>query len=74
MCQGRILTDSAQDKNVQIDAKLNATEQDNTYPSSENNAQQLTKKMKFKSKVGLRMSKHLPVTIFWQEYVFPKRG
>lgn len=38
MCHGRILTDSAQD-NVQIDAKLNATEQGNTYPSSEKNSQ-----------------------------------
>lgn len=44
MCHGKILTDSAQDENVQIDAKLNAIEQDNTYPSNEENSQHTCKK------------------------------
>lgn len=44
MCHGKILTDSAQDENVQIDAKLNAIEQDNTYPSNEENSQHPHKK------------------------------
>lgn len=44
MCRGKILTDSAQDENVQIDAKLNAIEQDNTYPSNEENSQHTRKK------------------------------
>lgn len=44
MCYGKILTDSAQDKNVQIDAKLNAIEQANTYPSNEENSQHPHKK------------------------------
>lgn len=44
MCHGKILMDSAQDENVQIDAKLNAIEQGNTYPSNEENSQHTRKK------------------------------
>lgn len=44
MCHGKILTDSAQDENVQIDAKLNSIEQDNTYPSNEEHSQCTRKK------------------------------
>lgn len=41
---GKILTDSAQDANMQMETKLNAIEQDNTYPSNEENSQHTRKK------------------------------
>lgn len=41
---GKSLTDSAQDANMQIKTKLNAIEQDNTYPSNEENSQHTCKK------------------------------
>lgn len=35
----------------------------------------LAKKMEFKSKGDMKMSKQSPVTVFWQEYEgFPKRS
>lgn len=44
MCHGKILMDSAQDEDMQIETKLNAIEQDNTYPSKEENSQHTRKK------------------------------
>lgn len=45
MCHGKILLDTTQDENVQTDAKLNAIKQDNTYTSTEENAQHTHKKI-----------------------------
>lgn len=65
MCHGKILTDSAQDANMQIETKLNAIEQDNTYPSNEENSQHTCKKRwSLNSRGGLRMSKQSLVTKF----------